>query len=190
MYAQNVSTCVTEIQFVARCLALYQKLQSINDEMSAFKWRTIVTNRYPLVLRPDGDGPQQKRNRVGSETNDEFARPETRASYSKSVERLKMRHQFVGGTAISDLNDMYSFQLGVSLSVLFAMALFDIYEVVSYEGKFEKSKTYSLFYGWMIQYTFRFSIIVLTTHVTTKQVRKPDGGCPSRMLSCVKCNKS
>lgn len=181
MYVQNASMCITELQFIARCLGLYQKLLSINEEMNTFKLRTIVMNRYPLVLRPDDNLRRHDRvgnrdNRVRSETaaaaDDKFTRSRVRASISKSVEILKMRHQFVGGTAISDLNDLYSFQLGVSLSVLFAMTLFDIYEVVLFKDKFIKSKSYILFYGWMLQYTFRFCVIVLTAHATTKQVRK------------------
>ncbi|XP_025417319.1 uncharacterized protein LOC112688369 [Sipha flava] len=80
-----------------------------------------------------------------------------------------MRHQFISDL-VSDLNELYNFQLGLSLSVLFIMSLLDIYDTVSKENT--TTKTYLLFYGWMAQYLLRFSFIVLTTQATSKQANK------------------
>ncbi|CAI6355076.1 unnamed protein product [Macrosiphum euphorbiae] len=156
MYVQNASTCVTELQFVVYCFGLCRMFCHMNGDMSALRSEAIVVNRYPPVLmtcRPLGA------------TTELCSGP----SLVDGVERLKLRHQFISG-AVRDLNALYSFQLVASLSVLFAMSLFDIYGVVSNVVKTADSHLF--FYGWVLQYAFRFSMIVLTTHVTTKQALK------------------
>lgn len=151
MYVQNASMYVTELQFVVYCFGLYHKFCQINSDMSALKSEAIVANRYPAVLMS--------------------CRPSvvelSSLPLADSVERLKLRHQFVSD-AVRDLNALYGVQLGASLSVLFIMALFDIYGTVS--SVIVPSNGHWFFYGWVLQYAFRFSTIVFTTHVTTKQV--------------------
>ncbi|CAI6368180.1 unnamed protein product [Macrosiphum euphorbiae] len=149
MYIQNVSMSMTEIQFMVYCFGLYAKFQSINEDMSTIKSKTISINRYPFVLK------SEKRKRVE-------VYPSVR-----SIELLKMRHQFVC-ESVSDLNEIYSIQLGMSISVLFIMLLFDIYEVVTSE--LVKTKSLFLLYGWLTQYIFRFIVVILMSHITTKQV--------------------
>ncbi|XP_025198332.1 uncharacterized protein LOC112596765 [Melanaphis sacchari] len=154
MYVQNATMCVTELQFVVYCLGLCLKFCQINGEMSAIRSDTIAANRYPAVLMSPCSPP-------GAATG--------RPPSADSVERLKLRHQFVSDS-VGDLNALYGFQLGASLSALFVMALFDIYAVVS--GVVETAKGYLFFYAWVFQYAFRFTVIVITTHVTTKQALK------------------
>jgi len=163
MYIQNASVCITELQFVAYCFGLYQKYRSINDDMAVLKSRTIVTNGYPAVLNPE------KYNSVGDSSGfkDDFCQEIKERQLVNSIESLKMRHRFVSDAA-SDLNDTYNIQLGLSLFILLVMMLFDIYEVVLTE--FNMIEMYWLLYVWLLQYSFRFCMIVLTTHVTTKQV--------------------
>lgn len=105
-------------------------------------------------------------NQVGSDSNDSSPRIK-KYPLDNSIDLLKMRHQFVCDS-VSGLNELYNIQLGISLSVLFLMSLIDIYDVVSKEVT--TTKTYLLFYGWLAQYLFRFSFIVLTTQATSKQV--------------------
>lgn len=149
MYIQNASMCMTEIQFMVYCSGLYKKYQSINEDMSALKSKTISTNRYPLVLKPNG----RKSVKVYPSIS--------------SVETLKMRHQFVS-ESVGDLNEVYSIQLGMSLSILFIMVLFDLYAAISTE--LIRTKTNFLLYGWITQYIFRFVVVILASHMTTKQV--------------------
>jgi len=149
MYIQNVSMSMTEIQFMAYCFGLYAKFQSINEDMSTIKSKTISINRYPFVLK-----------------SEEHKSVEVYPSV-RSIELLKMRHQFVC-ESVSDLNEIYSIQLGMSISVLFIMLLFDIYEVVTSE--LVKTKSLFLLYGWLTQYIFRFIVVILMSHITTKQV--------------------
>jgi hypothetical protein len=162
-YVQNFSMCMTEIEFIAHCFGLYQKFQSINEEMYILKSKTISTNRYPLVLIWN----KHNNNQVGADSI--FYSPKIKKyPADNSIDVLKMRHQFISDL-VSDLNELYNFQLGLSLSVLFIMSLLDIYDTVSKENT--TTKTYLLFYGWMAQYLLRFSFIVLTTQATSKQVQ-------------------
>jgi hypothetical protein len=149
MYIQNMSMSVTEIRFMVHCFGLYVKFQSINEDMSMMKSKAILLNRYPFVLK-----------------SEERKSIELYPS-ARNVELLKMRHQFVC-ESVGDLNEIYSIQLGMSVSVLFIMLLFDVYEVVTTE--FANTKTPLLFYGWLTQYIFRFIIVILTSHITTKEV--------------------
>lgn len=168
MYLQNLSICSTEIHFIVRCFGLYQKFQVINENIAVVKSETIITNKYPTVLQ------NKTRNFFGfSKFNDSDSNENVYPSRIKmnqkanNIELLKMRHQFVKGT-VDELNDLYGIQLGMSLIVLFIMALFDIYGEVFTVNKKTRSKI--LIYGWLIQYSFRFCAIILTTHTTTKQV--------------------
>lgn len=167
MYVQNFSMCVTELQFVGYCFGLFLKFKSINEEMSIMKLKTINANKYPLILKPDDHIISHC---VGLDCNDDLCwRIKVQPVAGNTVELLKMRHQFVSN-AVKFLNEMYGIQLGLSLCTLFLMSLFDIYDVVS--GDFNVSTTNVLLYGWVMQYSFRFCMIVLIPHATTKQVIK------------------
>jgi hypothetical protein len=83
------------------------------------------------------------------------------------VELIRMKHQFVRDIAVK-LNELYGIQLGLSICLIFIMALFDIYGALSVESNV--TKTNFLLYGWLLQYSFRFCVIVLTSHITTTQV--------------------
>ncbi|XP_050535005.1 gustatory and odorant receptor 22-like, partial [Daktulosphaira vitifoliae] len=96
-------------------------------------------------------------------------RPQVHFSLGCEIERLRIRHQFIR-TAVSNLNNLYSVQLGLSICVLCAMMLFDIYSETFREN--DTSKSFIFVYGWSIQYSFRFVTIVLIAHVTTKQAHK------------------
>lgn len=170
MYVQNLSICSTEIHFIVRCFGLYQKFQLINEVMIVVKSETIIINKYPTVL--------QNKNRnffgfLGLILNDSDPNEDLHASrintipMANNIELLRMRHQFVRGTAC-ELNDLYGIQLGLSLIVLFIMALFDIYGEIFTNNNKTRSKI--LIYGWLFQYTLRFCAIILITHITTKQV--------------------
>jgi len=150
MYLQNASMCFAELQFVVYCLQLCRMFCQINGELSALKSETIAVNRYPAVLMCPVPPPA--------------AAALGRPPLAEDVERLKFRHQFVSD-AVADLNALYGFQLGASLSSLFIMSLFDIYAAVS-----DFVDSANLYYAWLLQYAFRFTLIVVMTHVTTKQV--------------------
>lgn len=163
MYLQNISLCITELQFIAYCFGLYLKYRSINEDLAILKSRTITINRYPSALNPG------KYNSIcnSSGSNYNICQTIKECQLVNSIESLRMRHRFVSDS-VNDLNDIYSIQLGLSLFILLIMALFDIYEVVLTE--YNLFQTYEMLLMWLSQYAFRFSMIVLTTHFTTKQV--------------------
>ncbi|XP_050053777.1 gustatory and pheromone receptor 32a [Aphis gossypii] len=165
MYLQNISLCVTELQFIAYCFGLYLKYRSINEDMAILKSRTITINRYPSALNPG------KYNSIcdSSGSNYDICQTIKECQLVNSIESFRMRHRFVSDS-VNDLNDIYSIQIGLSLFILLVMALFDIYEVVLTE--YNIFQTYEMLLMWLSQYAFRFSMIVLTTHFTTKQANK------------------
>lgn len=168
MYLQNVSMCITEVRFVVHCFRLYQEFQSINEEMSAVKAKTIAANRYPPVLKPDHwrDASFPARHN-DDDDDDEFCARIELCSMFDVIEQFKMRHQFVR-EAVRTLNELYKIQMGMALCVLFFMTLFDIYHVVSNGFPFDLTNLFV--YGCLAQYAFRFCTIILTTHFTSKQV--------------------
>lgn len=167
MYIHNWSICSTEIHFIVRCVGLYQKFKSINEEMTTLKLKTIVRNKYPVVLQSERRGHNNTLF-MGLETHGGSPLSISNAhQLANHVELLRMKHQFVRGTVV-ELNDLYRIQLGLSICLLFIMTLFDIYGEVSVASNV--TKTHVLLYGWLLQYSFRFCVIVLTSHITTTQV--------------------
>lgn len=172
MYAHNWSICSTEIHFIVRCIGLYQKFQLINEEMATLKLKTIIENQYPVVLQSDEGHSNNNVNAfIGLRTRNDGLPPSTTINrQANRIEHIRMKHQFVREIVV-ELNDLYGIQLGLSICLLFIMTLFDIYEELSIESNVTKTKV--LLYGWLLQYSFRFCAIVLTTHITTIQVRIP-----------------
>ena len=169
MYMQNAYICMIELQFITLGFSLYQKFQSINEDMCVLKSKSIVTNRYPWVLKPE---PFGRGDSIGSEIfNDEnnFSSSTQQFSLANTVQLLRTRHKFVSNL-INDLNNLYNMQLALSLSLLFIISLLDIYEVLL-TGLAITSLHIILLSGWLLQYSFRFCMIVLIPHATAKQVR-------------------
>jgi hypothetical protein len=153
MYIQNLSICLIEIYFIARCFGLYQKFQIINEELALLKSEIISKNKYPVVLQ--------------NEVESKIINDPQLYTLANSIELLRMKHQFVR-SALRGLNKLSGTQMGSSLVYLFIMVLFDIYgEVIT---KNSKTRSKILIYGWLLQYAFRCLAIIITTHFTTKQV--------------------
>lgn len=168
MYAQNLSLCSAEIYFIVRCFGLYRKFQLINEDLAAIKLETIIRNKYPMVLWTKGRADDSVVSVIRPAINQENGVSQSSRHSADNIELLRMRHQFVRGDVV-ELNDLYGIQLGLSLCVLFVMALIDIYEEVSGTVN-TKTRSRILIYGWLLQYVYRFCAIVITTHLTTKQV--------------------
>lgn len=168
MYIQNGSICSSELHFMARCFGLYQKFRLINDDMDALKSEAVIVNRYPLVLQRS-TAAERGRNHARHTPYNGILSPQRVAvnMTAGSIELLRMRHQFVRDV-FRDLSDLYGIQLALSLCALFLMTLCVCYgEYFSVNSREWYS---SLFYGWVLQFSFRFCAIVLTAHFTTKQV--------------------
>lgn len=164
MYVQNLSICLTEVYFIKRCYVLNQQFQLINDEMDDLRLETIIINKYPIVLQNE----ERSSHFIGMGSTDTFFSSKINSHpLASRIEQLRMRHQFVR-SILSDLNELYSIQIGMSLSYLFFFSLFDIYGELFSKNK--KTNLKIIIFGWLLQYSFRFFAIILTTHSTTKQV--------------------
>lgn len=168
MYLQNAYICMVELQFITRSFDLYQKFQSINEDMCVLKSKSIVTNRYPHVLKPEPFGRDDNISSGISNDNSDFSTNTNEFTLANTIEQLRTRHKFVSDM-INDLNDLYNIQLALSLSILFIMSLLDIYEVLLTRLALTNFSII-LLSGWLLQYAFRFCMIVLIPHSTTKQV--------------------
>lgn len=83
------------------------------------------------------------------------------------VEMLRVRHGLTR-ESVERLNNMFGGQLALSLIALSVMVLFDIYnEAFHKNGTVSRS---NFIYGWLLQYIFRFLVIVITAHSTTQEV--------------------
>jgi len=85
-----------------------------------------------------------------------------------AVEELRLRHGLTR-ESVEQLNNMFGGQLALSLIALCIMILFDIYnEAFHVSGSNSRSK---FIFCWILQYLFRFFVIVITAHSTTQEVR-------------------
>lgn len=200
VYLQNCSMCCIETHFAVLCYALYLKFRKINDELSAIRVDVMVNNRYPVALRPSAavscrcpwpwsrwrphDGSELAADKPTAGGGKRNATPTAMGKPTPVAVRsvqcdpsgrpleavigaLRTRHALVR-EAVDQLNDMFGVQLTLSLVALYLMILFDVYNETFYvSGTIGRSK---FSYGWMVQYVFRFFLIILTAHYTTQEV--------------------
>jgi hypothetical protein len=163
MYTQNWSMCCMETHFAILCFGVYLKFRAINDELSAVRSDVMVSNRYPMALRSSSSSTASA---VTSVLQDPRGRP-----METAVEELRVRHRLTR-ESIEQLNNMFGGQLALSLITLCVMMLFDIYNEAFRVGTtISRSK---FIFGWILQYLFRFFVIVITAHSTTQEVRVTD----------------
>lgn len=93
---------------------------------------------------------------------DPFGRP-----LETAIEMLRIRHGLMC-ESVDQLNSIFGVQLVLSLIALCVMTLFDIYNEAFHESETISKSKFS--YGWMLQYLFRFSVIILTAHNATQEV--------------------
>lgn len=165
-YTQNITMCATEMEFVKHCVRLCQQFQRINEDLSVLKSETIVTNGYPLTLKPNGRN--NKSRSCGSFSRSGYDSMVESDLSVNVIERIKLRHKYISN-AVRDLNDLFALQLGTSLCILFFMNVTSIYEFMSDIPTMARPSIFH--YIWLFQYSFRFCTIVTTTHLTTKEVR-------------------
>jgi len=123
----------------------------------------MVSNRYPVALR---SSPCAWSAAATSVLQDPRGRP-----MESAVEELRVRHKQTR-ESVEQLNNMFGGQLALSLITLCVMILFDIYnEAFNVRGVISRSK---FIVGWVLQYLFRFFVIVITAHCTTQEVSAND----------------
>lgn len=86
-----------------------------------------------------------------------------------AIEMLRIRHGMTR-ESVAQLNNIFGVQLTVSLIALCIMTLFDIYNEAFHQSPSILKSKFS--YGWMLQYLFRFFVIIITAHNATQEVTK------------------
>ncbi|XP_060834198.1 uncharacterized protein LOC132917465 [Rhopalosiphum padi] len=181
-YIHNLSMALTELHFAIQCFVVYTKFRDINEELIQINDEHNYYNykvRYPFIA-----------SRVETSKNREDMSPSSMIIYEKdfycpkdkryplanTIELLRIKH-WLSREAINDLKCLFGIQMCLSIITLAITLLFDIYADVFYSStsmSFNKSvfRTNILFIGWILQYSLRLCLIIITTHTTIRQVVK------------------
>lgn len=167
IYSHNAIICMMEMHFVALCHALYRKFVTINRDIQHID--DDIADGCPPYLQATMAGPRKTwiACRGINDCRDYcYYSRTTGHSLADGVERLKIRHRLIR-EALDHLNRAFAIPLGLALCNLCVMTLFDIFYYVTNDLGTLKINVYICL--WITQYTFRFSIIVMIVHATTKQ---------------------
>lgn len=187
-YVQNLSLCFTELHFVIQCFVVYTKFRQINEQLNRIdderNCDDVVTTAHPTaavlpiagkaVFAPTTSHRSDGRAVIVYERD--FYHPRDRGCWplANTIELLRIRH-WLTREAVNDLNDLFGLRIGLSIVSIATAMLFDLYTEVFYtytNTMFEKPifRSNFLFFAWMLQYSFRFCIVVMTAHTSTQQV--------------------
>jgi len=169
IYVQNLTMCCSETQFAEQCFVLYDKLKTVNDDVTVLGGPAGLARfsrhfRANAAVTPDAPGTAAAAVAVRT-VQDPLGSVVAAAA---TVETLRIRHWLLR-EAISCLNRLFGVQLGMSVCALCVMSFFDIYyETFHVMGEYIKSDL--IIYSWMLHYAVRYMGIILMSHYTTKQV--------------------
>lgn len=168
MYIQNLSMFCIETQFVVQCFVIYTKFREINDDLQKLKNENINYAKYPFLM--SSSSTMWKDYKIALQCvryDKDFYIPRFKSnSVANAVEILRIKH-WLTRQAVETLNNLFGIQMGLSVFLLWVMALFDIYYEI-----FHTSPTRLWVYCWLLQYSLRLFMIILVAHYTTKQVRQ------------------
>jgi len=170
-YLQNLSMCLIENHFTNQCFMVYKRFREINDDLKCIKVQYVNYKKFPF-LREITNSPSNIQSCITYDKD--FYRPTDKEHpLANTVEILKIRH-WLTREAVIDINNMFANLLGLSIFTICVLGLFDIYTYVFhyFTTNLDKSlfRSKLLFYGWILQYSFRFAVIAITSNMTTKQV--------------------
>ncbi|CAH1709190.1 uncharacterized protein LOC114131038 [Aphis gossypii] len=179
---QNLSMCCVETQFVVQCFKVYTKFRGVNDDLKRLKDENVNRSVYPFMQCPAPSSASRcrgshRRGRPAAGHSQrppppsaviydrDFcrARPPSCRPMANAVELLRIKHWLVR-QSIDALNSLFGVHMGLSVFCLWLMALFNVYYEMFYDYRSEL-----LVYCWLLQYTLRLLMIILTAHFTTKQ---------------------
>lgn len=170
-YLQNLTMCFIENHFVSQCFMVYKRFREINDDLKCIKINHTDYEKFPFL-----------RDTINSWSNiqsciiydkDFYCPKDKQHPLANTIEFLKIRH-WLTREAVIDINDLFANLLGLSILSLSVQVVFDIYTYVFHyftthlDTAIFRSKL--LFFGWILQYSFRFCAITITSHITMKQV--------------------
>lgn len=166
MYIQNLSMCCIETQFASQCFIIYNKFLEVNNDLKKLKDENFNYEKYPFIvdfLAATYDDYKTSLHWVKYD-KDFYKRSFKNNLMANTVEILRIKH-WLSRQAVGILNNLFGFHMGLSLFLLWVMALFDIYYEI-----FLKNPSKIFFYCLLLQYCLRMIMIVLIAHYTTKQV--------------------
>lgn len=162
MYTENIGIYLVEMYFVTLCYTLDEKFSKINRDLE--RLGEEIVNPIAVLME------KTRITATGRVTYDRdfYGTWSREHSVANAVEILRIRHQLIRD-AVYVLIDIFGVPMGMSLFSLCVMMLFDIYyQVFRVMGAESRSLFY--IYMWLLQYSIRFYLIVVTAHNTTKQV--------------------
>ncbi|XP_050053981.1 uncharacterized protein LOC114128624 [Aphis gossypii] len=168
IYIQNLSMCCIETQFVTQCFIIYTRFRGINDDLKKLRNENVNYAKYPFILGSSATmWKDYKKSFQCVRYDKDFYRPRLISHpMANAVEILRIKH-WLTRQAVDILNNLLGIQMGLSVFLLWVMALFDIYYEI-----FHNSPSKLLVYGWLFQYSLRLFMIILVAHYTTKQAIK------------------
>jgi len=159
MYLENIGMSMTETHFIINCRTLDNKFFKINRDLEHLG-REIEHTSMSIVETTVAVGHRVVYDGDFYGSNDH--------SIANAIEIIRIRHRLIRD-AVYVLINLFAIPMGLSLFTLCVMTLFDIYyQVFSVMGA--DSRSLIFIYMWLLQYTIRFYIIVVSAHNTTKQV--------------------
>lgn len=170
-YLQNFSMCLIENHFTSQCFMVYKRFRQINDDLKCIKVQYVDYEKFPF-LRETVNSRSVAQSHVVYD-KDFYCPKDKDHPLANVVEILKIRH-WLTREAVLDINNFFTNFLGLSVFTLCVLVLFDIYVYVFHyftshlDISVFRSKV--LFSGWILQYSFRFCVIAITSNITTKQV--------------------
>lgn len=164
MYSQNICNCMLETRFVRLCCEVNGKFVKINRDLEHIDNGIIANGRpsSPKAADRESAGPEVW---LLSDGGVYYSQATGRPLF-EVVEELKIRHRLVRET-LDVLQDLFAAPIGLSLCTLCIGTFFEIYYNIM-SAKTVKTSIY--LYTKLIQYGFRFFIIVKSAHVMTNQV--------------------
>lgn len=173
-YLQNVSMCFVENHFVNHCFTVYTKFREINDDLKKIRTEHTDFIKFPFAEKTTNSEANALLSRIIYD-KDFYSHKNKKQPLANIIELLKIRH-WLTREAVNDLNHLFGIHLGFSILSLSVMMLFDVYtdvfHYIYYTTHFDKSifRSNLLFFGWVLQYSFRFCVIATTANTTIKQV--------------------
>jgi hypothetical protein len=179
-YIQNLSSCFSELHFAIQCFVVHSNFRGINEELKILnvelnhkhnKKYSWTEYESPAVAVNDNNTMSSS---VIVYEKDFYSSKQRGCPMANIVELLRIKH-WLTREAVNDLNDLFGVTMGLSMMNILIVTLFDVYSEVlhAYTSGLEERTTFrsiAMFIIWMMQHFFRFLIIVVTAHNTTKQV--------------------
>lgn len=158
-HVQNFGICCMESHFVLQCYNLYMKFHGINQQLCQLKTDTEAGYTYDV---------HHKSYPFDCAVWSHDLKPENSSCSAEMVfhwvQTLRIKHWLIRD-AVVKLNDLFEFQLGLSMVMLGLKILFYVYNEIFYHFK-----PHIFIYVWLFQFSLRIVMITVMADKVTVQV--------------------